>query len=369
MILQSKITMKKTNKKIVFVHSLNGYTGSPKVLSLVIKGFAQKGYDLELITSRGNGFLAGINGVIYKYTSYKWTNYRGLTFLYLLLSQIHVFFIILFRRRQNTIFYINTITPIGAVWACKLSRKKMIYHVHEVMTLKKILYPIYKYTYKFCNSKSIFVSNYLKKSAVGVKNGIVVYNSLEKEFFSQKLFEGEKTSNLQKSNVVMVASLRKFKGIYEFVELSKKMPQYSFELVLSASESEVNDFKEKVQPNENLSLYPMQTNLHPFYNKAKLLLQLSHTNECTETFGLTILEGLAYGLPAIVPNIGGPTELITDGVNGFQVDTRNVEEIKEKIILLMEREELYVEFSNNALGKSKEFSEEKMITEIEKYIY
>jgi acetyltransferase-like isoleucine patch superfamily enzyme len=31
--------------KIVFIHSLNNFTGSPNVLSIIIKGFVSKGYN------------------------------------------------------------------------------------------------------------------------------------------------------------------------------------------------------------------------------------------------------------------------------------------------------------------------------------
>lgn len=43
----------------------------------------------------------------------------------------------------------------------------------------------------------------------------------------------------------------------------------------------------------------------------------------TDTFGNAVLEALASGLPAIVTNVGGPQELITNGVTGFVVAPTN----------------------------------------------
>jgi len=40
---------------------------------------------------------------------------------------------------------------------------------------------------------------------------------------------------------------------------------------------------------------------------------------CLETFGATIVEGFACGRPAIVSDLGGPSELVRDGWNGCKV--------------------------------------------------
>jgi|GEM_PF-779752 len=44
---------------------------------------------------------------------------------------------------------------------------------------------------------------------------------------------------------------------------------------------------------------------------------------CLECFGTVVLEALACGVPAAVTDIGGPTELIEDGRNGFKIPPGN----------------------------------------------
>ena len=44
-------------KKIVCFHLLNDYSGSPKVLNLILKGLSMKGYEIALVTSRNTGIL------------------------------------------------------------------------------------------------------------------------------------------------------------------------------------------------------------------------------------------------------------------------------------------------------------------------
>lgn len=354
-------------KRIVFVHTLNNYSGSPNVLSIIIKEFVKKDYDVEIITSKGDGFLSNISNVKYSYTSYRWVDSKFITFLFLVLSWVQTFFKILFSNNSNAIFYINTITPIGAVWACKITGKIMVYHVHENMLQHKPLYGIYRNTYKYCNEKSIFVSDYLQNLSIGKKKGAVVYNFLNSDFtetVKRFLISGCKKGN----SIIIISSLRRFKGIYVFIELARKLPNYQFEMVFSASASEVDSFRNEINAPVNVIMHSVQSNLHPFYQNAKILLNLSLPNLWIETFGLTILEAMAYGIPSIVPNIGGPLELVDDGINGFTLDPLNIEVLVDRVRSLMEDDDLYFRFSNAALVKSKMFDLDVMIDKIIAFI-
>ena len=51
-------------KKVICFHLYNDYSGSPRVLSLVIRALVEKGYQVELYTSNTDGFLTGLEGVV-----------------------------------------------------------------------------------------------------------------------------------------------------------------------------------------------------------------------------------------------------------------------------------------------------------------
>jgi glycosyltransferase involved in cell wall biosynthesis len=56
----------------------------------------------------------------------------------------------------------------------------------------------------------------------------------------------------------------------------------------------------------------------------------------TDTWGNAPLEAQASGLPVIVSNVGGPTELMLDGITGLQVKGRSAEELCEAMLILMD---------------------------------
>jgi glycosyltransferase involved in cell wall biosynthesis len=68
----------------------------------------------------------------------------------------------------------------------------------------------------------------------------------------------------------------------------------------------------------------------------------------TDTFGNVILEAQAAGLPVIVSNVGGPQELVTDGVNGFITKGRDAADFAAAVRRLVTDETLRQKMSEAA---------------------
>ena len=58
-----------------------------------------------------------------------------------------------------------------------------------------------------------------------------------------------------------------------------------------------------------------------------------HTGQ-HETFCQSIQEALASGIPVIAPNLGGPVDLVQDGVTGYLINTGNFKEIRRVVRLI-----------------------------------
>ena len=93
------------------------------------------------------------------------------------------------------------------------------------------------------------------------------------------------------------------------------------------------------------------------YKNAGLVLNLSRVDQWVETFGLTIIEAMAYGIPVIVPPVGGPSEIVGNNVEGYLISSYNTEQIANKIEALYQDNSLCMRLSQNAKLKSKKFDE------------
>lgn len=55
-------------------------------------------------------------------------------------------------------------------------------------------------------------------------------------------------------------------------------------------------------------------------------------SECYETFGLTLVEAFAHGRPVIASAIGGMTEVVGDGADGWLVPPGDVERLRDRLL-------------------------------------
>jgi glycosyltransferase involved in cell wall biosynthesis len=79
---------------------------------------------------------------------------------------------------------------------------------------------------------------------------------------------------------------------------------------------------------------------------------------------MTLLEAMCFGIPVIAPPVGGPTEFITSGENGFLIDARNTIELDHTIQELKVDPQLCNLLSKNARRIAKRFSNERLTSQI-----
>lgn len=346
--------------RIFAFHLLNDRSGSPKVLGQVLKKWSMDGRDVHLYTSaHPNGFLSEIKGITYHKGWYVFQPNPWLRLIYFTLSQILLIIKMWSKVGKNDIVYINTVLPFGAGILGKIKGARIIYHIHETTVnpavLKWFLFKMVKVT----AHEIINVSKYVEQAhqIKSVPNHLV-YNSLENAYLDKIL---PKKTSFYPKNVLMVCSLKKYKGVYEFLQLAIDHPQYAFRLVLNGSHSEINTFFSNHHIPLNLTLFAAQKDLHPFYQWADVILNLSRPDGWIETFGLTIIEGMAYGLPAIVPPVGGILEVIEDGVTGFAVDARDRQNLNLVLNKILSNSHDYVQMSIAAKERVNMFKEDQMI--------
>lgn len=341
--------------KYVFIHLFNDRSGSPKVLSQVVQVLHQGGHDVEVLTSdHSNGFLSEVPGkkrVIF----YRRSENKLFTLGYYLLSQLYLFFYCLRYFRQDVVFYINTMMPFGGALSARIMRKKVIYHVHETSIKPKLLKWFLRLVIKLCASKIIYVSWYLLgKEGFSNKEQCVVYNCLDTDFLNERVAGVP----VRPFNVLMVCSLKKYKGVMEYLKLAEMLnvrEDLSFNLVVNAERRELDCFFLGIKIPSNLKIHTRQSDLTKFYSRSALLLNLSRPDEWIETFGLTLLEAMGGGVPVIAPPVGGPAEIVRDGSDGYLISCYDLEKVASCIETLADDALLYERMSANALVRAREF--------------
>lgn len=344
------------NSKIIFCHLLNDRSGSPSVLSSVMEAVDAEGIDFIVFTSKSeNGFLNNFSDRTIN-ISYSPSTNRWSTLIKYIKSQLVLFKYCVRFRNDSVIFYVNTLLPFGAACAAILFKKKLIYHIHEEKIRPFILGSFLKFIARKYSSLMIFPSKFIYSSFdYSNAKSKVIYNGIN--------FHKSKEPDLRKCktksfNVLMVCSLKKFKGVNEFVKIAEHAIPFkdiNFSLVLNASDKECEEFFKSQDLPNNLEIYARQEDVGVFYRSNDLLLNLTRPDEIRESFGLTIVEAMNYGLPCIVPKVGGPIEIVEDGIHGFQISCYDTEIIFERILLMATDKQFYNELSKNAKIRSLDF--------------
>jgi len=91
------------------------------------------------------------------------------------------------------------------------------------------------------------------------------------------------------------------------------------------------------------------------------VFDLAVLSSYSESFSNSVLEYAATGLPIVASDVGGMSEIITDGENSFLVPPKQPESLAEKIITLIENPELRRTFAEHAAETARNHFDELAI--------
>lgn len=353
-------------RKIVCFHLYNDYSGSPKVLYNVLSGLLERGYRIELHTSKG-GILDSLSHPNLKTThyGYKFSPNVVVTMLRYLGIQLLTFCRSLrYAFSKDTVFYINTILPVGPALGGRMIGRKVVYHYHENAYIKSGFYRSLTAVMQKIAHRIICVSDYQASFLNREKNIEVIPNALDGEFISKLVLDIEDA--FSRKTVLMLSSLKAYKGTGHFVKLASKLTDFNFLLVINDTSEAVAEWiaKEKITLSDNVSVKSRIVDVASVYNVASIVLNLSDPQLFVETFGLTALEAMSCALPVIVPPVGGIAEMVEDGVNGYKINCNDFEMLKMRITQMLTDKELYISLAENAYSTSLKFNRENTLNSL-----
>jgi len=110
---------------------------------------------------------------------------------------------------------------------------------------------------------------------------------------------------------------------------------------------------------KNVHLPGKTQDVEEYYKKASFFCLSSRF----EGLGMVLIEAQTYGLPIISFDCEvGPSEIIRDNVDGFLVENGNVEKLRKKLeeFMTINKDE-YINFSNNATSRAKNYSIDSVV--------
>ncbi len=347
---------------ILFVQIHNDYSGSARVLRMTLQALSEAGHTRHLLyVGRGDGLLTR-TPVSRQSFWYRRSRFRVLRLVDLLCSQVILFFRLLADRRipRDALIYVNTLLPFGAALYGKLTGRTVVYHVHEASAIPRPLLWFLNRITRLTSSLNIYVSDdHLRSLPIEGVPAQRIYNPVDPELARRGSASTYRHRRKGIFRVLMIAYLRDYKGVPEFVALARRLqsrPDIEFELLANGGASgDLSRYFGVPGKPDNLKVFLEAQQVADFYERASLVVNLSRVDQCVETFGMTLLEAMAFGIPVIAPPAGGPAELVTDAVEGYLVDSRNSDTLRERILTLADCPGLVEDFSTAARRRSTDF--------------
>lgn len=169
--------------------------------------------------------------------------------------------------------------------------------------------------------------------------------------------------SLEKGHKLMLNAIATVKQLLKGKNQSRKM-----RFILSGDGElfeECKNLAKELGIEEDVVFTGYMKDIRPLYQAGDLYV--SHS--LSESFGISILEAMASGLPIVASNSGGPAEIITEETAcGILTAAGDSEELAKAIIKMMEDVELYEKCRNNAITAVKEkFNIDKTVEETYEY--
>ncbi len=180
------------------------------------------------------------------------------------------------------------------------------------------------------------VSKHLKNEVIKLYNASnidVIPMGCKTKNFGKKYAVSNFFNQGDKKVVLFVGRLVEIKGVRYLIEAMKEI---NAKLVIVGDGPIRKELEEQAKEQGDKIVFlgsKTHEELKTIYASSDLFVAPSITakNGGQEGFGLVMLEAMASGLPVIASRSGGIVDLVHDGENGFLVEEKNVNELREKI--------------------------------------
>lgn len=200
-------------------------------------------------------------------------------------------------------------------------------------------------------------TDYIKRLHINPKRIKRIYNWIDYDPDSEVKYD------LSSKKIISVGRISEEKGfdllIAAFEKVMKEHPDWHLDIY---GDGEMyNDIASQIASKgieQNVHLLGMDPEVINKYKNYSMYVMSSYK----EGLPLVLLEAKVYGLPIVSFDIiSGPKEIVRDRIDGFLVEPYNIDKLSEKILFLIENDNVRKSLSSNARGNLEQFSKEKIL--------
>jgi glycosyltransferase involved in cell wall biosynthesis len=200
---------------------------------------------------------------------------------------------------------------------------------------------------------SWYVFNIFKSRITGNAKIKMIRNPIFNDFSTNLDLSSGKNLKYEKTTFIYIGRLSEEKGIDLLLDAIGKIDANLY-IFGEGEKAEYCRNKSLNYETGKIKLFGWQDNdiIELELKKCSALILASKT---AETGGIVVMEAAKFSLPSIVPDIGGPSEFVVDGINGFNFKTGNLDSLISKMNIFVQNPGLSLELGINANKSLCEF--------------
>jgi len=284
------------------------------------------------------------------------------------------------REEKTDLVYSNTTAVlIGAVTA-RLTGKKHIWHIHEIIERPAFLFSFLGWMISRFSDKAVVVSKSVYdhwKKIVPAEKLVTIYNGFDYSVFDAKPSTLKTELNINSGSIIIgtIGRIHYWKGQDYFLRIAgalhAKYSDLSFLIVGDAFDGyeylydNLNTLSKQLHIENSVYNLGFRSDITNIYNAIDIFILPSLL---PDPFPTVVLEAMAAGIPIVATKQGGAVEMIEDGKSGILIPINEPEKAASMLEALVKSKELRTQMGKEAqLRVIKEFSLEafdKSITDL-----